>query len=138
AFMRITLIPSYPGLQMAGIVRLHQFSWIESSAKYYLTSYVKVFTERLQVAIFGAFIGLLLVEAVIVWQLEGAIDAYYEAVTVVGGHLVFFGHRIFMIDHTISVTLLTMTSILGVVLQGIALQCALSKGEVYYKRWKKR
>src|SRR5699024_4351852 len=115
-FLLIAIIPFDQFFQMARIVRLLYFYRIKTIAKYYITPYVKVFTDRSKVAIIGAFIGLLLVEAVIVWQLEGAIDAYYEAVTVVGGHLVFFGHRIFMIDHTISVTLLTMTSILGVVL----------------------
>jgi|SRR5699024_4758161 len=137
-FLLIAIIPFDQFFQMARIVRLLYFYRIKTIAKYYITPYIKLLTNRSKLFFLGLFMMLLLGKSVIIWQLEASVTTFYEAVTVVFGHLLFFGHRIFIIEHALSISILTVTSILGVVLQGIALQWFLSKLEYVYQRWKYR
>jgi len=123
---------------MARIVRLLYFYRIKTIAKYYITPYIRKLTSQSFMVIFALFIVLLFSKAMIISLIEQSVDTYPQAFSVVFGHLLFFGHRIFMIEHPFSITLLTMTSVLGVVLQGLALQWTLSKGEFIYKKMKKR
>lgn len=135
-FLLIAIIPFDQFFQMARIVRLLYFYRIKTIAKYYITPYIKLLTNRSKLFFLGLFIMLLLGKSVLIWQLETSVTTFYEAVIVVFGHLLFFGHRIFIIEHALSISFLTVTSILGVVLQGIALQWFLSKLEYVYQRWK--
>lgn len=137
-FLLIAIIPFDQFFQMARIVRLLYFYRIKTIAKYYITPYVKILTNRSKLFFLSLFILLLLVKSVIIWQLEASVTTFYEAITVVFGHLLFFGHRIFIIEEAFSISILTVTSITGVVLQGIALQWLLGKLEYFYQKWKYR
>lgn len=137
-FLIIAIIPLDQFFQMARIVRLLYFYRIKTIAKYYITPYVKRLTNQSFAIIIILFILLLLGKAVIILNIESTVDSFLNAIAVVCGHLLFFGHRIFMIEHSISISILTLTSILGVVLQGLALQWALSLGETYYQKVKKQ
>lgn len=137
-FLLIAIIPFDQFFQMARIVRLLYFYRIKTIAKYYITPYIQRLTNRSKLFFLYLFMMLLVGKSVIIWQLERSITTFYEAVTVVFGHLFFFGHRIFIIEHALSISILTVTSILGVVLQGIVLQWFLAKLESMYQRWKYR
>lgn len=131
-FLIIAIIPLDQFFQMARIVRLLYFYRIKTIAKYYITPYVRRLTSQSIIFFTGLFLLLLSLKATIVWNLEKAVSTYPEALSVVFGHLFFFGHRIFMIEQPFSITLLTIVSIFGVVLQGLALQWAFGRAERIY------
>src|SRR5690625_2863007 len=128
-FLIIAIIPFDQFFQLARIVRLIYFFRIKTIAKYYITPYVKKLTYQSLSMIAIVILSVLIAESIVVWNMENSIVSFTEALYVVFGHLLFFGHRIFSIDHSISIWLLTITSILGVVIQGIALQWAFSKAD---------
>lgn len=137
-FLIIAIIPFDQFFQLARIVRLIYFFRIKTIAKYYITPYVRKLTYQSITLIIVLFISLLFIEALIVWNLEKTIATFVNGLSVVFGHLLFFGHRIYIVNHTVSIWLLTITSILGVVLQGLALQWLFSKIDEYYKKLKQR
>src|SRR5699024_1220421 len=127
-FLIIAIIPLDQFFQMARIVRLLYFYRIKTIAKYYITTYIKKIRSQSFILIFIVFISIFLGKSFIITSLEQSVHTLFEGMSVVFGHLLFFGHRIFMIEHPFSISLLTVTSIVGVVLQGLALQWALSRG----------
>src|SRR5699024_11091062 len=136
-FLIIAIIPFDQFFQIARIVRLFYLFRIKTIVKYYATPYVKKLTYQSRTLIAIIIICLLFLESFVVWRVESSIPSFTEAIYVVFGHLLFFGHRIFIIDQSLSVSLLTLTSIFGVVIQGLALQWAFSKIEKVYKKMKK-
>lgn len=135
-FLIIAIIPFDQFFQMARIVRLFHLFRIKTIAKYYITPYVKKISFQSMTLIFTFLVLLLLLESAIVWRVEASIQTFTESIIVVFGYLLFFGHHLYDIEHSVSVWVLTATSILGVVLQGIALQWAFSKAEDIYKHFK--
>lgn len=135
-FLLIAIIPFDQFFQIARMVRIIYFFRIKTIAKYYITPYVQKMTYQSLSIVVLLFAIYLLLEAVIVWKVERLIDTYGEALYVVGSYLFFLGHRIFIVDHSISIWLLTITSVFGVVLQGLALQWLFTKIETIYYRIK--
>lgn len=138
-FLVIAIIPFDQFFQIARIVRIFYLFRIKTIVKFYVIPYVGRLTYRARLLFLFLFICLLIGMAGIVIQLENSITSFVGALYVVFGHLLFFGHRIFMIEHIASVTLLTIVSISGVIIQGIALQWVLGKGEIIYRRkWQRK
>ncbi|MFC3041053.1 hypothetical protein ACFOGI_12470 [Virgibacillus xinjiangensis] len=81
---------------------------------------------------------MLIVESMVIWQLEEGIQTYWEALYITGSRIILFGREMPTIEHKLSVLLLTGTSIMGVVIQGVALQWGFSTAENRYKKWKNR
>ena len=133
-FLILAIIPFDQFFQIARIVRLIYFFRIKQIAKYYITPYTKKLTYQSFSLIVIIITSLLISESFIVWKLEFSIQSFLEGVYVVFGHLLFFGHHIFIIKHTISIWLLTITSIIGIVLQGLALQWLFTKFELIYRK----
>lgn len=137
-FLIIAIIPFDQFFQLARVVRLIYFFRIKTIAKYYVTPYVRRLTYQSITLIVSLILSLLFTIATVIWKLENSIDMYKDALFVVFGHLLFFGHRIFIVNHSVSIWLLTIISILGVVLQGLALQWVFSKLETVYNKMKNR
>lgn len=136
-FLLIAIIPFDQFFQIARIVRVFYLFRIKTIAKFYILPYIQMLTYRALVLFLTLFlIGLTIISAIIL-HLEGAIPSFQDAILVVFGHLLFFGHRIFIIDHTLSIVLLTIVSISGVILQGLALQWVLTKVDSMYKKLKR-
>ena len=133
-FLIIAIIPLDQFFQIARIVRLFYLFRIKTIAKFYITPYVKKLNYRSLIIIASILLIFLMGISSVIWQLEESVNSYFEGVYVVFGHLLFFGHRIFIINHTFSICLLTVISITGVIVQGLALQWAFSKAEgIYHK-----
>src|SRR5690625_4957071 len=136
-FLVIAIIPLDQFFQIARIVRIFYLFRINTIAKFYIIPYVGMLTYRALVLFFGIFLLLLVGLAGIVLKLEASIGTYVEALYVVFGHLLFFGHRIFLIEHIVSVSLLTVVSISGVIFQGLALQWVFGRAEVIYRKYQR-
>lgn len=135
-FLILAIIPFDQFFQIARIVRLIYFFRIKTIAKYYITPYVKKLTYQSLTAIGISFFIFVLLVTIIVWNVEENVITFWESIYVVFSYLFFLGHRIFLIEHTISIFFLTITSVLGVVLQGLALQWAFTKAETVYQNYK--
>src|SRR5690625_227062 len=136
-FLLIAIIPLDQFFQMARIVRLFYLFRIKTIAKYYIMPYASRLTYQALTLFIMTFLGILIGISTIVWKMEAAVTSLMEGLFVVSGHLLFFGHRIFIIEHTISVSLLTVVSISGVIVQGLALQWVLSKADFLYHKYKR-
>ncbi|WP_234982590.1 transporter [Ornithinibacillus halophilus] len=137
-FLLIAIIPIDQFFQLARIVRIFYYFRIKTIAKYYITPYVKKINTQFLSAIVAAIIILLLLEASILWQVESSIDNYWQGIYVTFGHLLFFGHKLFAIQHGLSVWLLTITSIVGIIIQGLALQWLFNKLDHFYGYMKEK
>lgn len=136
-FLIIAIIPVDQFFQIARIVRIFYLFRIKTIAKFYINPYVSMLTYRALILFFSLFFMLLISFSGIIYTLENTITTFTKALYVVFGHLLFFGHRIFLIEHMISISLLTIVSISGVIIQGLALQWVFSKAETIYNNFKK-
>lgn len=135
-FLLIAIIPVDQFFQIARIVRIFYLFRIKTIAKFYILPYALMLTYRALGLILASYIIILLGISLAVLRVEEAITTLKDAIFVVFGHLLFFGHRIFIIEHMMSVSLLTIVSISGVIIQGLALQWVLSKGEFIFRKIK--
>jgi voltage-gated potassium channel len=137
-FLVIAIIPFDQFFQIARFVRIIYLFRIKTITQYYVSPYVKKLTYQSMTLIVSVLVSLLLLESVMIWYLESSIFTYYDALYVVFSYLMFFGHRIFDIQHNLVIWTLTVTSILGIVIQGLALQWLFTKLEPYITRAKER
>ncbi|MDL4841626.1 transporter [Aquibacillus rhizosphaerae] len=137
-FLVIAVIPLGQFFQIARVVRIIYLFRIKTITKYYFTPYVEKLTYLSTSLIAFIFTGLLFIEATVILNVESTIPTYFNALYVVLGHLLFFGHQLFEINNSISIWLLTATSIFGVVIQGLALQWAFNKVEKYFSYFKNK
>jgi voltage-gated potassium channel len=131
-FLVIAIIPFDQFFQVARIVRVIYLFRIKTITKYYISPFVDRLTYKSKTLILTMLILLFLTETFLIWNLESSITTYADALFVLLSHLLFFGHKIFEIENTIAIWTLTGVSIIGVVLQGLALQWAFSKTESFY------
>lgn len=137
-FLVIAIIPFDQFFQMARIVRVVYLFRIKTITKYYVSPYIKKLSYQSMTLIISLLTTLLLLEAVMIWWLEATVLTYGQAVQVVAGYLLFFGHHLFEIEHTIAIWTLTATSILGIIVQGIALQWLFAKLEPWIAALRRR
>lgn len=136
-FMILAIIPFDQFFQVARIVRVFYLFRIKTIVKYYVTPYVEKLTYRSMAIVGSVFLILLLVASAVIWNLESSVTTFINALFVVGSHLLFFGHQLFTIENAVSIWILTTITIIGVVLQGLALQWAFNKVEGFIKKRKK-
>ena len=137
-FLLIAIIPFDQFFQAARVVRLIYLFRIKTIAKYYISPYVRKLTFQSVSLLVSIIVALLFAESLIIWNLESSIQTYDEALFVLFGYLFFFGHDTFVIGNPISVWSLTAISIIGIAIQGLALQWAFNKVEVLFTRLKKK
>jgi voltage-gated potassium channel len=136
-FLLIAIIPFDQFFQVARLVRVIYLFRIKTITKYYFTPYMEKLTYQSMTLILSILLFFLMAESVVIWNLESSILTYYDAVYVIFGHLLFFGYQIYVIENPITIWALTFTSILGIIIQGLALQWAFTKVETYFPRTKK-
>src|SRR5690625_4914075 len=95
-FLIIAIIPFDQFFQIARIVRIFYLFRIKTIAKFYILPYIQKLTYRALVLFSSLFLIFLTGISAIVLQLEASISTFSEALFVVFGHLLFFGHRIFI------------------------------------------
>jgi voltage-gated potassium channel len=137
-FLVIAIIPLDQFFQMARIVRVIYLFRIKTITKYYISPFVERLTYKSKTLILSIFILLLITESLLIWKVEASISTFYDALFVLFGHLMFFGHQMFEIENTLAIWTLTITSIIGILIQGLALQWAFAKLEALYKRTKQK
>lgn len=135
-FLLIAIIPFDQFFQIARVIRIVYLFRIKTIAKFYILPYVQRLTYRALMVFLLMYVVLLTTISYTVMKLENAMTTFTEAMIVVYSHLLFFGHRIFMIEHVFSIILLTIVSISGVILQGLALQWVFSRAEFLYQKYK--
>lgn len=128
-FLVIAVIPLDQFFQMARIVRLIYLFRIKTITKYYIQPFVQKLTYQSKVWIFTFLLLFLLAQSFIVWRLEESVLSFWDATYAVFGHLIFFGHRMVDIQEGISLWMFVITSIVGVLLHGLALQWVFTKIE---------
>ncbi|QKY71504.1 transporter [Lentibacillus sp. CBA3610] len=132
-FLLIAIIPFDQFFQMARIVRVIYLFRIKTITKYYVLPFVEKLTFRSKSLILSIILFLLLGEALLIQIVENSVESYFDALFVIFGYLLFFGHRVFEIEQTISVWTLTVVSILGIAIQGLALQWGFNRIDIFYK-----
>lgn len=137
-FLLIAVIPFDQFFQVARIVRLIYLFRIKTITKYYITPYVEKLTFQSKTLIATVSLSFLFVASIIVWNLENTVSTYFDALFVIFGYLLFFGHRVFEIEDQISIWILTGVSILGIGVQGMALHWVFNRVERFYKQFKNR
>lgn len=135
-FLLLAIIPFDQFFQVARIVRIIYLFRIKTIAKYYITPYVNKITYKSMTMILAIILLLLLLESYMILAIEDSIHTYLDALYITYSHLFFFGHKIFEINKMASVWVLTCTSIIGIAIQGLALQWGFSKMETITKRIK--
>ncbi|SFE28706.1 voltage-gated potassium channel [Lentibacillus persicus] len=137
-FLLIAIIPFDQFFQVARVVRIIYLFRIKTITKYYVVPYIEKLTVQSKSLILSIVVILLLAEGFLLQKAEQSVDTYVDALYVVTGYLLFFGHRIFEIEQAISVATLTVVSVLGIALQGLALQWVFNKLDVVFKRFTHR
>ncbi|TRM11592.1 transporter [Lentibacillus cibarius] len=135
-FLFIAIIPFDQFFQMARIVRIIYLFRIKTITKYYVVPFVEKLTIQSKSLILLFVLGLLCTEMVLIRVVETSVGSFLEAAMVVFGYLLFFGHRVFEIEQAISIWALTSTSVLGIAMQGLALQWAFAKIDAFFQRFK--
>ncbi|WP_208588247.1 hypothetical protein [Gracilibacillus suaedae] len=67
-------------------------------------------------------LALLLIETIIIWKMGNKLEFWHDAFFIVLQHLFIFANSLESINHFPSLLLLTITSIFGVIIQGLVLQ----------------
>ncbi|MBP1971042.1 voltage-gated potassium channel [Virgibacillus natechei] len=137
-FHLIAIIPLDQFFQLARIVRLFHLFRLKTITKYYVTPYLEKLTYKSMTIAVSVFLSLLLAASLLIWNLEHFIVTFFDAVSVVCSHLLFFGHQLFVIENVKSIWILTGITIIGVVIQGLALQWFFNKVEEFVKRRKEK
>lgn len=137
-FLVLAIIPFDQFFQTARIVRVIYLFRVKTIAKHYIAPWRDKLTDRSFRGIVILLLAYQLTEAVIILNIEEAVPDLPGALLVVFGQLFFFGRNIFVITDPISVFLLTVTSIIGIIIQGFALQWIFTKSEQWYKKAKQK
>ncbi|MFE8702776.1 transporter [Cytobacillus sp. FJAT-54145] len=133
-FLVIAIIPLDQFFQLARIVRVVYLFRIKTITKYYIQPAVDRLTYQSKTVLFAALFFLLALEALVIQLLEG-IDHYFSSLIYVLGHLMFFGRKMLETESSITIWCLTVTSIIGIILHGLAIQWAFTKVESLYKKY---
>lgn len=137
-FLVIAVIPLDQFFQVARIVRLIYLFRIKTITKYYIQPFVRRLTYKSKVWIFSFLLLFMFAQSLIIWRLEERVFSYGDAIYAVFGHLVFFGHRMVEIEEGISLWMFVITSIVGVLLHGLALQWVFTKIENFIEDRKQK
>ncbi|WP_209124950.1 transporter [Alkalihalobacillus sp. BA299] len=137
-FLLIAVIPLDQFFQMARIVRVVYLFRIKTVTKYYIQPIIDKATYQSKVVILGLLLLLLIIKSLFLWGVEDKVITLQEAFIFIIKHLMFFGHRSIEVTQFGSIIIFVLTTILGVVLHGIALQWFFTRAEEIYKHYKHR
>jgi voltage-gated potassium channel len=129
----IAIIPFDQFFQIARIVRVIYLFRIKTITKYYIQPFVEKLSYQSKAIIFLILFGVLTVESVLIYFVEDNANSLWQSFYYVFGHLMFFGHELFIVENTVTIWFLSVTSIIGIALHGLAIQWLFSKLEVLFK-----
>lgn len=129
----IAIIPFDQFFQIARIVRIIYLFRIKTITKYYIQPIVEKLSYQSKALIFFILIGFLTLESVFIYFFEENAQTVGQSLLYVYGHLMFFGHELFIVENTMTIWLLSLTSIVGIALHGLAIQWLFTKIEKFYK-----
>jgi voltage-gated potassium channel len=132
-FLVIAILPFDQFFQMARIVRVIYLFRLKTITKYYISPYVEKLTYQSWTLLISILLGFLLAESFIIFLIEETVGSFYDGIVVVLGHLIYMGSTIVNLQSGVSMWLLTITAIIGISLQGLALQWGMTKLEGIYK-----
>ncbi|XXM72981.1 transporter [Lysinibacillus sphaericus] len=132
-FLLIAILPFDQFFQMARIVRIFYLFRLKTITKYYISPYVEKLTYQSWTLLISILLGFLLAESFILYFIEATVGSFYDGIVVVFGHLIYMGSTIVNLQSGVSMWLLTITAIIGISLQGLALQWGMTKLEGIYK-----
>ncbi|WLR50381.1 transporter [Bacillus tianshenii] len=135
-FLVIAIIPLDQFFQVARVVRIIYLFRIKTITKYYFQPLVDKLTYKSKTMLFLSIFVFLATEALIIWQIEESIGAYHTSLLFIIRQLMFFGHNSGVAPTTATLWLLTITSIIGVILHGLAIQWLFSKLEFLLSKLK--
>jgi len=135
-FLLIAIIPFDQFFQLARLVRVIYLFRLKTITKYYISPYIEKLTYKSTIFLITILFAFLFIESYFVWIAERSIPSYLSAMYVTFGHLLVFGNQLFEIEKQWIVWSLTGTSIIGLIVQGVALQWAFTKIERYIPRKK--
>ncbi|SHN20725.1 transporter [Gracilibacillus kekensis] len=133
----LAVIPLDQLFQVARIVRIVYLFRIKTITKYYISPYLRKLSYTKKLIILLAVPVLLFIETVVIWQLNNNLSFWHEAFIIVSQHLFIFANSLETINHFPSIILLTITSIFGVIIQGLVLQWLFDKLEKFWHERKK-
>ncbi|MDX8046049.1 transporter [Gracilibacillus sp. S3-1-1] len=135
-FLLLAVIPFDQFFQIARIVRIIYLFRIKTITKYYITPYMKQLSNMKKLLLILSVPVLLLVETIAIWQMGNKLTTWYDAFIVVFQHLFIFANSLESVSHFPTIVLLTVTSIFGVIIQGLVLQWLFGKLEQLWQRKK--
>ncbi|KGP74096.1 hypothetical protein [Pontibacillus yanchengensis] len=135
-FLVIAVIPLDQFFQMARIVRIIYLFRIKTITKYYIQPFVQKLTYQSKLYIFGGLFGVLALQSLILWWIEENITSLWMSFSLVFQHLLFFGHRAIEVHASATLWMFVVTSVIGVILHGLALQWLFSQAEPIYNKVK--
>lgn len=130
----IAIIPFDQFFQVARIVRVIYLFRIKTITKYYIQPFIEKLSYQSKVLIFLTLFGLVSLEAALIYFLEESAGSLWQSFYYVFGHMMFFGHELFVIEHTVTIWLLSFTSIIGIALHGLAIQWIFTSVETFFKK----
>ncbi|WP_058307510.1 hypothetical protein [Gracilibacillus massiliensis] len=136
-FLLLAVIPLDQLFQVARIVRIVYLFRIKTITKYYISPYLKKLSYTKKLIILLAVPVLLFIETIVIWQMNNNLAYWYDAFIIVFQHLFIFANSLETIHHFPSIILLTITSIFGVIIQGLVLQWLFDKSEKIWRERKK-
>ncbi|KAB8138409.1 transporter [Gracilibacillus oryzae] len=135
-FLIIAIIPFDQFFQLARFVRIIYLFRIKTITKYYIQPYLQKMNLYTKIAIITLIPISLIIESLLIWQMDNDFHSWIDALIIVFQHLFFFANSLQSVDHFPTIVCLTITSILGVIIQGLALQWVFNKLDVIYKGFK--
>ncbi|MEB1807331.1 MAG: transporter [Bacillaceae bacterium] len=135
-FLVIAIIPFDQFFQIARIVRVIYLFRIKTVTKFYIQPIIDKASYQSKVGILGLLLLLLTIKSAVLWKVEAKVVTFLEAFIFVIKHMMFFGHRGIEVSQFSSIILLVFTTILGVLLHGLALQWLFTKLDEVYTQYK--
>ncbi|WP_156289928.1 transporter [Oceanobacillus salinisoli] len=135
-FLLLAIVPFDQIFQVARVVRVIYLFRIKTITKYYVTPFIEKLSYKSATVVLSSIMIILIIKSWVMMYLEASVETFWDGLYVTFGHLLFFGREIYVISHPVSIWFLTIASVLGIILQGLALQWAFSKVERYYKVFK--
>ncbi|WP_245676671.1 transporter [Bacillus solimangrovi] len=136
-FLVIAVIPLDQFFQVARIVRVIYLFRIKTIIKHYIRPYADKLTYQSKVWIFIGLLCLLFAESIIIWMMESQVESIIQSFQYILQHLMFFGRKTLHSEHALTMWLFVFTSIVGIILHGIAVQWVFERLSSFMKKQKK-
>ncbi|WP_066193071.1 MULTISPECIES: transporter [Gracilibacillus] len=134
-FLLLAVIPLDQFFQVARIVRVIYLFRIKTITKYYVTPYLKNLSYVKKILLGSVVPIIVVINASVIWLMNNSLTTWIESLVVTAKHLFVFANSLQTVNHFPTIILLTLTSIVGVIIQGLVLQWLFDRmAELWSKR----